>query len=61
MKNWKTTVCGIVAASAAGVAATYMASDPMIAKIAGVIAAIATGAMGILAKDRNVTGGNVRL
>ncbi len=57
MKNWKTTVCGIVAAAAAGVAATYMSSDPLIAKIAGIVAAIATALLGLFAKDSNVTGG----
>lgn len=59
MKNWKTTLCGVVAAAATGVAASYASSDPVIAKIAGVIAAIATAALGFFAKDSNITGGTV--
>ena len=60
MKNWKTTTCGIIAAAGAGVAATYATSDPVVAKIAGIIAAIATAALGIFSKDSNVTGGTVK-
>jgi hypothetical protein len=53
MKSWKTTVCGIIAAAAAGVASADM--DPIVTKIAGIIAAIATAALGYFARDNKVT------
>jgi len=51
MKSWKTTVCGVVAAAAGGVAAANI--DPTITKIATIAATIATGLIGFFARDNN--------
>lgn len=57
MKNWKTTVTGAIIA--AGYAAlTYYQSGGLSLKDALIIAGFA--ALGVLAKDLNVTGGNVK-
>lgn len=55
MKNWRTTLCGIIIAACAGIAGAA-GMDATITKIAGVIGVIATAAMGFLAKDAGVTG-----
>lgn len=55
MKNWKTTVCGIVAAAAQGVAVKF----PEYAGICNVVSFVAVAALGFFAKDSNVTGGSV--
>jgi len=56
MKNWKTTLAGCVSAALYAVIAAVQAGkiDPKDLAIAGGLAAI-----GILAKDLNVTGGSV--
>jgi hypothetical protein len=54
MKSWKTTVCGIVIAAAGGVAAAS-GLDPVVTKVAAVVASIATGLLGIFARDNNKT------
>lgn len=54
MKNWKTTLFGILAACSSGAA---MYPDPIVQKIAGVLTAIFTGLLGLSAKDHDVTGG----
>jgi hypothetical protein len=59
MKSWKTTVCGVVTV-AAGAVAVAPGMDPVIAKTAGVIAAIATGLIGIFARDNNKTSEDVK-
>jgi hypothetical protein len=55
MKNWKTTLCGVIAAAAQGVAVKF----PEYAVIAEIVSAAAIGALGFCAKDKNVTGGTV--
>ena len=55
MKNWKTAVCGIVAAAAQGVAAKF----PQYAVICEIVSAAAVGALGFCAKDKDVTGGTI--
>ena len=55
MRNWKTTLAGVLAAL--GVAAKLLTGGPLGAEDLGVLAA----AVGLLvAKDHNVTGGTVR-
>lgn len=51
--SWKTTVCGIVAAAAQGVAANY--PNTTIGQVASVVAYLATAALGFCARDNNVT------
>lgn len=53
MKSWKTTLCGAISAAATGIAAANL--DPMITKIAGIVATVATAALGYFARDNNVT------
>ena len=53
MKSWKTSLFGILAAAAGGVAAAGL--DPTITKIAMIIASVATAAMGFFARDKDVT------
>jgi hypothetical protein len=58
MKNWKTTTAGILAALA-------QIAVPLLSSGVGltwktVVPAVLTGAVGILAKDSNVTGGTVQ-
>lgn len=55
MTNWKTTVFGILAAACGGIASANI--SPTVTQIAGVLAAIFTGLLGIASKDHNVTGG----
>lgn len=52
-KSWKTTLAGVIAAAAAGVATANI--DPIVTKIAGIVAAIATAALGVFARDNGVT------
>jgi hypothetical protein len=56
MKNWKTTLAGCVSAAIYAVIAAVQAGriDPKDLAVAGGLAAL-----GILAKDLNVTGGSV--
>lgn len=51
MKSWKTTLCGAIAAAAGGVAAANL--NPLVTKIAGIIAALATGLTGLFARDND--------
>jgi hypothetical protein len=51
--NWKTTISGLIAAGAQVFAAAY----PQYATIAQTISGLAMGALGLSAKDANVTGG----
>jgi len=53
--NWKTTLFGILAAAAGGVATSNL--DPTVTKIASILAAIFVGLLGIFSKDHDVTGG----
>ena len=53
--NWKTTLSGLVAAGAQGVAAAY----PQYAILAHIVTGIALAALGVSAKDKDVTGGTV--
>ena len=54
MTSWKTTLCGILAASGTAVAATETL-DPVTRKIGGVVAVIATALLGVFAKDHSAT------
>lgn len=47
MKSWRTTLFGVIAAAAGGVAANV----PELAHIAGTISVIATALLGLFAKD----------
>jgi hypothetical protein len=51
MKSWKTTAAGAVAAAASGIASANL--DPLITKIAGIVAALATGLVGLFARDND--------
>jgi hypothetical protein len=55
MKNWRTTLCGVIAAAAQGVAAKF----PQYAVVAEIVSAAAIGALGYFSKDKEVTGGTV--
>ena len=55
MRNWKTTVCGLVIAVAMG-AANYNGANTW----QGWVGAIGAAALGYFAKDSNVTGGKVQ-
>lgn len=55
MKNWKTTLLGVLTAAAAGVAGSNI--DPTITKVATVLTGILSGMIGFFAKDHDVTGG----
>ena len=52
--NWKTTLCGFVTIIAAG-----MSADPKFAPYTTIIGMVAAGVTGLVAKDNNVTGGQV--
>lgn len=60
MKNWKTTLFGILMALASGVTTGVIPTSPQVTKIAAVIQVAAGGAFATSAKDKNVTGGNVQ-
>jgi hypothetical protein len=53
MKNWKTTVAGIV--TAIGVGFTQ-SNDPMLQMIGKVLVVVGPIILGVVAKDLNVTG-----
>ena len=53
MKNWKTTLCGAVAASAS-IVATFNFS-PLVTKISLCLAAVAGGLIGVFSKDHDNT------
>ena len=53
MKSWKTTLSGIVAAAATGVAGAYQGTT--IGQVAGYVAMFATAAIGFFARDNSVT------
>lgn len=55
MKNWKTTLFGLI--SAIGVA-LLASTDPIVHTIGVVIGVLGTLGIGAMAKDKNVTGGN---
>jgi hypothetical protein len=57
MKNWKTTLFGVLGAAAVGVS---QYPDPTIAKIAVILAAVLPNLGLFFAKDKNVTGGTVQ-
>lgn len=54
MKSWKTTVCGCVAAAAAGIALDE-SIDPKIRGIAKMVGIAAGALLGYFARDNNVT------
>lgn len=54
MKNWKTTVGGIVAAAGAAMQAS---EDGTVKLIGAILAAVGLVLLGATAKDKNVTGG----
>lgn len=54
MKNWKTTVCGLVAAIALALQAADLTDWKTILGI------VSVAAIGYFAKDNNVTGGTVQ-
>jgi hypothetical protein len=54
-KNWRTSLCGVIAAAAQGVAVKF----PQYAVICEIMSAAAVGALGFFAKDKEVTGGTV--
>jgi hypothetical protein len=51
MKSWKTTLCGAVAAAAGGIAAANL--DPLVTKIATIVASLASGMVGFFARDND--------
>jgi hypothetical protein len=55
MKNWKTTVGGLITAIG-----LYMMTIPEVKDLGGVVAAIGAVFTGSMAKDSNVTGGSVK-
>lgn len=57
MKNWKTTLGGILAAAGVSMQAS---NDSTIKIIGGVVAALGLLFMGGSAKDKNVTGGTTQ-
>lgn len=58
MKNWKTTLLGLFG-GALTAAATYFGQTGNVTDWKGYAMAAAIGAVGIAAKDSNVTGGTV--
>jgi hypothetical protein len=52
--NWKTTLCGFITIVAAG-----MSADPKFAPYTTIIGMVAAGVTGLVAKDNNVTGGQI--
>jgi len=59
MKNWKTTLIGIVAGLVGVSASTFMSPDGKV-NIWGVVQAILLAAIGYYAKDKDVTGGTIQ-
>lgn len=53
MKNtsWKTTLCGVIAAAATGIANANI--SPVLTKICGMIAMLATAGIGFFARDND--------
>lgn len=51
--SWKTTLFGLIAAAAGGVAAANI--DPVITKIATAVSSIAAGLIGFFARDHGVS------
>ena len=58
MKNWKTSLFGIFGAALTA-AATYFGQTGNVTDWKGYAMAAAIGAVGVAAKDNNVTGGTV--
>jgi putative effector of murein hydrolase len=56
MKNWKTTLSGIITASGVGM---IQSDDPTVQLIGKLLAVIGPVLFGFFAKDNNVTGGTV--
>lgn len=57
MKSWKTTLCGAIAAAAGGIAAANL--DPLVTKIATVVSSLASGLVGLFARDNDKTSEDV--
>ena len=57
MKSLKTTLCGAIAAAAGGIAAANL--DPLVTKIATVVASLASGLVGFFARDNDKTSEDV--
>jgi hypothetical protein len=57
MKSWKTTLCGAIAAAAGGIAAANL--DPLVTKIATVVSSLASGLVGLFARDNDKTSESV--
>lgn len=58
MKNWKTTVCGLV-----GAIGTYLVTvtEPEWISVVGkILVGLSVAGLGLFAKDNNVTGGTVQ-
>lgn len=55
MKNWKTTLSGILTASGLSMQAS---SDKTVQLIGWIVAAIGAAFLGAVSKDHNVTGGS---
>jgi hypothetical protein len=51
MKSWKTTLCGAIAAAAGGIAGANL--DPIVTKIATIVASLASGLVGFFARDND--------
>lgn len=60
MKNWKTTLCGLISGAAAFMTLNPAAFPDMAILVAKFIAAGGLAGVGIFSKDSNVTGGKVR-
>ena len=56
MKNWKTTLAGAITACGAGLSQT---DDPTLKMIGHILVVLGPIIFGLMAKDLNVTGGNV--
>ena len=55
MKNWKTTVCGAIAAVGA-----YLMTVPELEGYGKVVVGVGTFLLALFSKDNNVTGGKVK-
>ena len=53
-RNWKTTTAGLITMIAAGLSA-----NPSFAPYTTIIGMISAGMIGLLSKDKNVTGGTI--
>lgn len=60
MKNWKTTIAGLLAAGSTAGFGAYQATMGTKGNGFIIAAAIFQAALGFLAKDSNVTGGSVQ-